>query len=103
MALKLAQTLDKSGVVATDAYFKISEIIYRNNCFVISLRVYYNQQARLDDKDPVEFESYTCLASDTASIDKFIKGISADSADVISRGYYYLKQKVDKFATAIDV
>lgn len=103
MALKLSQTLDKSGVVATDAYFKISEITYRNNSFVISLRVYYNQQARIDDKEPVEFENYTCLSSDTSSVDKFIKGVSAESPDVISRAYYYLKQKVDKFATAIDV
>lgn len=103
MALKLSQTLDKSGVVATDAYFKISEISYRNDSFVISLRVYYNQQARTENKEPLEFESYTCLASDAASVDKFIKGINAESGDAVSRGYYYLKQKVDKFASAIDV
>lgn len=102
MALKLAQTLD-NGLSAPNAYFKIENVVFNQDSFIISVNIFADQQSRTDGKTRIKYEEYRCPSTDTAAINKFLKGTGADSNDVISRGYHYLKQKVDKFSTALDV
>lgn len=100
MALKLSTELP-TGIVAADAYYKIERLVSTKEQMNIFVEVYYNQQARQDGKQPISSEFYQAL--DEADINKYVKGIEQSNGDVIARGYLYLKEKIDKFSSALDV
>ena len=101
MALKLAETTEQ-GIPIPDAYHKIEEVNIRNGGVNILTSIYYNATTRID-KPAIKGEMFRCESSDTAAYDKLVKGVSPDSADFVSRCYFYLKQSVAKFSTAVDV
>lgn len=101
MALQLNKELP-SGIEISQAYHRISLIEFTHNSFIIYLKVYASQQAAIDLKDPLEVETIICQ-NDEASITKYVVGTGAESNNVISRGYHYLKTKVPRFQSAQDV
>lgn len=100
MALKLSTELP-IGITAANAYYKIEKVVCTKEQMNISIEVYYDQQARTDNKRPISSEFYE--VTETTDIDKYIKGVSSSSGDMIARGYLYLKEKIDKFSSALDV
>lgn len=100
MALKLSTELP-TGIVATDAYYKIERVVSTKEKMVISVQTYFNQQARNNNNQILFSEVYEI--EDQADIDKHVKGHNANSGDIIQRGYIYLKEKIDKFSNALDV
>lgn len=100
MALKLSTELP-TGIVAADAYYKIERVVSTKEQMNISVEVYYNEQARQNNKQPITSEFYQ--VTDPQDLDKYVKGINMANGDVVARGYLYLKEKVDKFSSALDV
>lgn len=100
MALKLSTELP-TGIVAEDAYYKIERVVSTKEQMNISVEVYYNEQVRQNGKQPIASEFYQVI--DTQDIEKYVKGIDMANGDTIARGYLYLKEKIDKFSSALDV
>lgn len=100
MALKLSTELP-TGIVATDAYYKIERVVSTKEQMNISVEVFYNEQARLNSKQIIASEFYQVM--EEQDIEKYVKGVSIANTDIIARGYLYLKEKIDKFSSALDV
>ena len=100
MALKLSTELP-TGIVATDAYYKIERVVSTKEQMNISVEAYYNEQARQNGKQPITSEFYQAI--EEQDIDKYVKGVGMSNGDVVARGYLYLKEKIDKFSSALDV
>ena len=100
MALKLSTELP-TGIVAADAYYKIERVVSTKEQMTIFVEVYYNQQTRQDGKQPIASEFYQVL--DETDINKYVKGVEQNNGDIIARGYLYLKERIDKFSSALDV
>lgn len=100
MALKLSTELP-TGIVAVDAYYKIERVVSTKEQMNIFVEVYYNEQARQSNKQPIASDFYQ--VTDAQDLDKYVKGIDMANGDVVARGYLYLKEKIDKFSSALDV
>jgi glutamyl/glutaminyl-tRNA synthetase len=100
MALKLATELP-TGVVAQDAYYKIGKVVCGKDHMSITVAVFFNQQAREQEKQPISTEFYQVTLPE--DVNKYVKGIDQKTQDIVARGYLYLKENVDKFSSAVDV